>query len=199
MSFSPVATFRNFWSRLWLRRSHFSGRYSDLERLYTLKDPWDLASSREQARFVATNRAVERVAPGCQSLLEIGCGEGLQTEHLAKVSRSVAGLDVSAQAVERARQRLPRVEFQAGPAEDVAALFPGRRFDLATAFEVLYYMPDVPRVIATLQGLADAVLVTSFSNEAEKVRAQLTGPGWSELEPISAEGTDWRVFYWKAA
>lgn len=196
MSFDGL---RRLWARLWLKGSHFSSRYGNLQRLYMVRDPWNLASPREQARFSRTNEAIASAVPGCRTLLEIGCGEGLQTEHLLEVSDTVTGLEVSAQAVKRARERLPKVEFKVGAAEDVPQLFAGRRFDLVTACEVLYYMTDVPGTLEHLQSVADALLVTSYSAKAAELEPAMRGPGWRELVPISAEDTVWRVFVWRAA
>ena len=196
MSFDVL---RRLWARMWLRGSHFSSRYGNLQRLYIVRDPWNLASPREQARFARTNEVIASAVPECRTLLEIGCGEGLQTEHLLEVSDAVTGLEVSAQAIKRAREKLPKVEFKVGAAEDVPQLFAGRRFDLVTACEVLYYMTDVPGTLAHLQSVTDALLVTSYSGKAAELEKAMAGAGWQELAPISAEDTVWRVFLWRAA
>lgn len=191
------AKLRALWARWWLRRSRFSGRYGDLDRLYMIEDPWNLASSKEQARFDASNRLVRALAPGCRSLLELGSGEGLQTEHLMRVSAEVAGLEISSAAVRRAEARLPQVTFRVGRAEDASALFPGRRFDVVTAFEVLYYIEDVAGALTALQSIADTLIVTSYAARAERMRGLFAGPGWQRLDDIEAEDTRWEAYAWR--
>lgn len=190
---------RGLWARWWLRRSAFSGRYGDLDRLYAIEDPWNLTSAKERLRFEASNALVAGLAPACGTLLEVGCGEGLQTEYLARLCKSIAGIEVSAAAVRRARERLPEVEFRVGKAEDAPELFPERRFDVVTAFEVLYYIEDVPAALAALQRMGDLLIVTSFRARAERMRHLFQGFGWERLDDITAEGTVWECYAWRRA
>ena len=193
---SLIESFRTLWVRFWLRNVKFSGRYGNLKRLYAIKDPWHLDGAKERARFEATNAVIRAILPQCSSLLEIGCGEGLQTLQLLDVSRSVAGIDVSPIAIQRAKLNCPRADFMVGEAENLAKLFPDRRFDLVTAFEVLYYAPDVAAVIAELQKLSDRLLVTNYLARAENMRQYFSGPGWSQLDTIVAGDTTWECHFW---
>ncbi len=193
------AKLRGLWARWWLRRSSFGGRYGDLKRLYLIEDPWNLASPKERARFEASNAILRQVAPGCRTLLELGSGEGLQTEHLIRVSESVAGLEISPAAVRRAQARLPGVTFRVGRVEDAPRLFPGRRFDVVTALEVLYYVEDVAAVLSALQGIAETLVITSYRARAERMRHLFAGPGWRRLDDIEAEGTVWEAYVWSRA
>ncbi len=189
---------KGLWTRLWLRRASFSARYGDLDKLYALRDPWNLDTPREQARFAASNALVARLAPA--TLLEIGSGEGAQTRWLQQVVGHVTGVEVSGAAVIRAREACPGAEFHEGRAEDAARLLAGRRFDLITAFEVLYYAADVPAVLTGLQALGDRLLVTAYRRRAEQLRPHFAGqPGWRQLEDIAADGTEWEVWLWERA
>ena len=190
---------RRLWARIWLRRSQFSGDYGKLKALYAVEDPWELQSAREQERFSRTNALVRSLAPDCQRLLELGCGEGYQTEHLLQVSASVTGIDVSAQAIARARDRCPTGTFMVGRAEDAASLLAGQDFDLVTAFEVLYYSKDIRAILADLQTLAPVVLVTNFADRAARMGEHFTGPGWSRLDDLTAGTTVWQVHVWRRA
>ncbi|WP_377845461.1 class I SAM-dependent methyltransferase [Bosea sp. UC22_33] len=192
-----IAQLRSQWARFWLRRSKFSGSYHDLQRLYAIKDPWNLGSAKEQHRFAASNAIIRRIVGDCDSLLELGCGEGFQTVWLAQLSHTVAGIDVSEKAVERARLVCPQAELKVGTAEGVRALFPQRRFDLVTAFEVLYYSNDIGRVLDEMQQISDCLLVTNYAERARQMRTYFVGPGWSRLEDIVAEGTVWEAYTWK--
>jgi SAM-dependent methyltransferase len=188
---------RRLWARLWLRRAQFSGQYGRLKALYAVEDPWQLGSEREQERFTRTNEIIRRVAPNCQRLLEVGCGEGYQTQRLSEVSSSIVGIEVSPQAVERARRRCPDALLLAGRAEDAADLVGDQRFDVVTAFEVLYYAKDIGKIVADLQSLAPVLVVTNYLPRSDHVACNFTGPGWCRLEDLTANDTVWRVDVWR--
>ena len=69
---SLTASIRKLWARAWLRHSQFTGNYGRLKVLYAVRDPWELGSPREQERFAKTNVLIAALAPGCESLLELG-------------------------------------------------------------------------------------------------------------------------------
>jgi 2-polyprenyl-3-methyl-5-hydroxy-6-metoxy-1,4-benzoquinol methylase len=188
---------RRIWARLWLRRAQFSGDYRRLKALYAVEDPWELGSAREQQRFARTNEIIREIAPNCRSLLEVGCGEGYQTQKLSEVSASIVGIEVSAQAVERAQRRCPGARFLAGRAEDAAQLVGEERFDIVTAFEVLYYAKEISPIVASLQKLAPVLLVTNYLPRSEHMAASFTGPGWTRLDDLSVGETVWRVDVWR--
>jgi trans-aconitate methyltransferase len=195
-----VAQFgRRLWARLWLRRSQFTGAYGKLKALYAVEDPWELSSEREQERFEKTNALIRTLAPDCKSLLELGCGEGFQTSYLLKSSASVTGVEVSSQAVARARVRCPKATFKIGRAEDVATLVAGERFDIATAFEVLYYSKNVDAILSALQAIAPIVLVTNFADRARQMTGCFDGPGWRRLDDLTVAETVWQVNEWSRA
>ena len=198
----PLGWLRQFWltvrSTRWLGAGQYSGNYNRLDRLYLLNDPWKLMSQKERARFDLTNQVIARIAPECGSLLEIGAGEGVQTRYLQQVSREVIGIEVSPVAAERARAAVPDVEFLVGRAEDVGRLVGGRRFDVITACEMLYFVPDVGRVLAVLKGMASHILVTSYEKRAGGLAQHFQGPGWSREDDIVVDGTSWRCYVWTA-
>ena len=68
-----------------------------LDLAYYVEDPWNMDSDRESRRFQATNRIIEHNFGRVGSLLELGCGEGHQTQYLARLSDQQYGIDVSAQ------------------------------------------------------------------------------------------------------
>jgi predicted TPR repeat methyltransferase len=187
---------KSLWVRFWLRRTKFSGRYGDLRKLYATRDPWDLLSEREQYRFDAVNAMVRAMAPSCRTLLELGCGEGFQTRKLMAVSAHVAGIDVSDLAIARAQLDLPQAEFHVGRAEDVGTIFVGRRFDIATACEVLYYSDDIDAAISGVQSVSDRLLVTNFAERAQHMRAHFSGADWQRLPDIVHHETIWECYFW---
>lgn len=185
------------WTRLWLRNVSFRSRYGNLQRLYALEDPWDLKNPKEQRRFERCNALIISHAPGCRTLLEIGCGEGRQTEWLQRVAPQVTGIEVSETALRRARERCPDAEFHEGRLEDVPDLMAGRRFDVVTAFEVLYYVNDVAVAIRLLQAVTDLLIVTNYEHRAQAMAHHFDAEGWTRLDDIEADGTTWEVQLWR--
>jgi 2-polyprenyl-3-methyl-5-hydroxy-6-metoxy-1,4-benzoquinol methylase len=179
---------------LWFR----PGAYRRMDRLYLLEDPWQLASPTERKRFARTNAVIARIAPGCATLLEVGSGEGIQTSALMDVATRVTGIEVSEMAVARARERVPDAEFLVGRAEDAARMLGGRRFDLITACEMLYYAPDAGHVLDALKALSPRILVTAYDKRAGGLSAHLQGDGWSRLEDFVEDGVRWRCHLWRA-
>src|SRR3954464_16016681 len=65
-------------------------------------------------------------------LLEVGCGTGLLSERLPKVTKSARGIDLSAGMLERARSR--GLDVRQGSAIDLP--YPDASFDVACSFKV---------------------------------------------------------------
>lgn len=105
------------------------------------------------ARF--HSRIVEVVRPlGVRTILDAGCGEGYLARHLLDNLPGVelSGVDISEQAIARARERCPEGEFQAATIESLDAL--GRRFDLVICSEVLEHLDAPEKALETLASLA---------------------------------------------
>ncbi len=186
------------WKRALLRGAAFRDAGRRLDLLYALEDPWEMASEREQHRFRETSARLREIAPHFQSVLEVGCGEGHQSVELLRLTDALAGIDISARAVARARARCPEGRFEVGGTADVARLFPGRRFDLVVACEVLYYVGDVAAAVAQLQAAGDRLFVTAYRQRAEMMRAHFEGEGWQEMAPIHHGETSWDCFVWRS-
>jgi trans-aconitate methyltransferase len=191
--------FRRAWMTYALRGVGQNDAHALLERAYLVPDPWKLDSAPERTRFAETNRHLRQVfGDGVGSLLEIGCGEGLQTEALTGVSRSVTGIDVSPTAIGRARRRLPGVEFAVG--DLLSQPWPPEppRFDVVVACEVLYYLSDVPRTLDRMERLARlGCLVTYFSPAERRIGRFLAARSGLERATISAGDTQWTVAWWR--
>nr|WP_232367496.1 class I SAM-dependent methyltransferase [Altererythrobacter lutimaris] len=164
--------------------------------MYRASDPWGLDNANERARFVETNRRIEQRFGKVGHLLELGCGEGAQSLVLAEVCERLTGLDVSTRAIQRARARCPDAQFEVGAGEDIEALFPGQRFDLITACEVLYYSADPAGLIASLQSMSDQVFVTVYDARFAPLEQLLNGSGWEQLEAIEEGDLRWICRAW---
>jgi len=96
-----------------------------------------------EARFV--HELIQRHAPGARTLLELGCGTGAHAVHLVKEGYKIHGVDLSAEMLARAGERLAQLpaELAAGltfSQGDLRTLRLGRTFDAVIAlFHVLSY------------------------------------------------------------
>lgn len=114
---------------------------AEFERLFARSaDPWGYLGddvSAERKRLVL--EMAGESAP--QRMLEIGCAAGWLTADLAPLAREVLAIDISANALERARRRcegIPNVSFaRKDVLEDT---LPGR-YDAVVCCGVLVYLP----------------------------------------------------------
>lgn len=186
----------NLWKRAMLRRIAFSGASRRFGWLYALEDPWGMATAREQHRFECSNAILSGVAPRFGEVLEVGCGEGHQSQYLLRLADQLTGIDISELALERARRRCPHARFLRGGPDEVPNIFPGRQFDLVTACEVLHYTSDVGASVAALQSVATRIFVSSYTDPLPAMRLHFEGPGWRTFPPIVFENTRWESFLW---
>jgi 2-polyprenyl-3-methyl-5-hydroxy-6-metoxy-1,4-benzoquinol methylase len=104
---------------------------------------------------------------GIESLLDVGCGEGILTFQWAEQlgSRPVVGVDLPDPKLEsewRTRQR-PNLRFMAARAEKLP--FDEGEFDLVTAIEALEHIPDPERTVAEMVRVARAHVLVSVPRE----------------------------------
>ena len=193
-----LAKLKMVWRRLVLKNIRYSSDYERLDAFYAVPDPWGMTSQSEQFRFRETNRLILEKIGQQGSILEVGCGEGHQSLHLEHVCERLTGLDVSARAVSRARNRCPKSQFFVGDifSHEVTALVP---FDLVVACEVVYYMSDVPAALEQMRALGRNCLITYFSGELENLDRQvLTSCPGTLSEMIEFENGKWRVMWWNS-
>jgi 2-polyprenyl-3-methyl-5-hydroxy-6-metoxy-1,4-benzoquinol methylase len=102
-----------------------------------------------------------------QSLLDVGCGEGVLThkwaQHLAP--RRVVGLDLADETLQREweQRRAPNLEYRVMKAENLP--FADGEFDVATAIEVLEHVPDPEHTVAEMARVASGHLLVSVPRE----------------------------------
>ena len=186
---------RRLWMKYALRGVGGSDNHSRLDLAYNVEDPWNMDSALEQARFQATNRIIEEHFGRVGSLLEIGCGEGHQTQYLARLSDQQYGIDVSAHAIARARQRLPEAHFSATDLFNLP--WPDQRFDLITACEVLYYLSDPAATLQRMRQLGRSGLVTFFAPASGRIGPHLDAIPGLHKDWIYHGGTSWLVGWWR--
>jgi 2-polyprenyl-3-methyl-5-hydroxy-6-metoxy-1,4-benzoquinol methylase len=117
-----------------------------------------------------------------QSLLDIGCGEGVLTQRWAKrlAPARVVGLDLDDPllAAEWRKHAEPNLEYVVHRAENLA--FADGEFDLVTAAEVLEHVPDPAHTLAEMVRCADRHVLISVPRE----------PLWRAVN--MARGAYWR-------
>lgn len=188
-------TLRQQWARVALHGVHFSDRYGRLDNLYRIRDPWGMEAEPEQFRFRETNRLIAERFGHVGSILEIGCGEGHQSEELLKVCDELVGVDVSGRAVERARTRCPGATFVAGDIF-ISDLLQGRRFDLVVACEVLYYVKDVAVALARFRDLGSAALVTYYDLHATTLDPHVLATPQVDTAKVTFGTASWTIAWW---
>lgn len=150
---------------------------------------WDGAPLREQAygpRYIARSSLVRKTIESLRpkNVLDIGCGSGNITKHVAAFSGHVHAIDLYPEAIEVARENLAdldNVSFEAGnvfaAGEEATKPFVGK-YDLIVLSEVLEHLDDD---IGTLRTIAN-ILPTGG-------RLLLTVPGdpkqWSVDDELS--------------
>jgi SAM-dependent methyltransferase len=122
---------------------------------------------RLMARFEGTLE--ELFAQGDpQSLLDVGCGEGVLTHQWAQRlgdERRVVGIDLDDPALhaEWAKRTAPNLEYRVMKAENLP--FADGEFDAATAIEVLEHVPDAEHTVAEMARVAKRWLLVSVPRE----------------------------------
>jgi SAM-dependent methyltransferase len=192
-----VPRLRDCWVRLALRRVHYADRADKLDLLYAVEDPWRMGSAKEQARFAWTNRLIETEFGRPSAILEIGCGEGHQSQHLSRICDQLYGVDVSARAVRRAARRCPGGKFAAGdPFAFHLADMPAP-VDLVVACEVIYYVKDVPAFLARLSALGRACLVTYYEGQASTLEPHFAALRDCRRERFQFDDVEWNAVWWR--
>ena len=121
---------------------------------------------RLMSRFERTvGELFELAAP--ESVLDIGCGEGVLTEQWASAlgTGRIVGTDLDDPklAAEWATRSRPNLRFEAMPVESLS--FADDEFDLVAATEVLEHVPDPERAVAEMARVARRWLLVSVPHE----------------------------------
>jgi SAM-dependent methyltransferase len=118
----------------------------DFEQIYaTEDDPWGIGDA-DSERY---NLYVDRILSASErrgTALELGCGYGALLARLQGHFDRLVGVEVSARAVARGRERFPFIEFAQGSLAALDAALPGAgRFDTIIVSDVLYYLRERDR------------------------------------------------------
>lgn len=112
--------------------------------------------------FQSVAGILETIEP--RRVLDAGCGEGETIERLGGLlPHPVTGVDLNAESVEFAVQRLPDDQFSVGDVTDLE--FPDNSFDLVLCLEVLEHLPNPEVAVAELARVCSSDLILSVPHE----------------------------------
>jgi len=131
-------------------------------------------------KYGSTNPVVRRLMAGFertldelfvqaapQSILDVGCGEGVLVEKWARRlgDRRVVGIDLDDPALhaEWEKRQAPNLEYMVMKAENLP--FADDEFDVATAIEVLEHVPDPEHTVSEMARVASGHLLVSVPRE----------------------------------
>lgn len=132
----------------------FGKRY--FERIFQKGTPWGYSSSRyEKVKYTRQIEIMKRFVPEAQSILEIGCAEGVHTAMIAEAypTAHILCLDIAPTAVERARrncQQYRNIEIIEANMIELfkQQYFSPESFDIVVQSESIYML--FPRLVSTL-------------------------------------------------
>ncbi len=186
--------------RRWMRNTfphgnHYQDEIARFNRLYLVPDPWTMNCERERFRYRETNRLILENFGHSHTLLEIGCGEGLQSSQLQEVCDHLHSIDVSTRAVRRAKRRCPLATFTAGDMYSLPQ--PSTRFDLVVACEVLFYISDVAGALNRMSQLGRACLVSYYHAPRAGLDKHVRQIPGVQFEFVSCEDVSWTFAWWR--
>jgi 2-polyprenyl-3-methyl-5-hydroxy-6-metoxy-1,4-benzoquinol methylase len=131
-------------------------------------------------KYGSTNPVVRRLMAGFegtlaelfakadpQSLLDVGCGEGVLVHKWAQqiAPRPVVGIDLEEPSIQAgwALRHAPNLEYKVMHAENLP--FADGEFDVASAIEVLEHVPDPAHTVAEMARVAQRHLLVSVPRE----------------------------------
>jgi len=116
-------------------------------------------------RFVHRVEQLIAAAEPCESVLEVGCGEGFLLGHLAEKypQKRFAGVDLSEHDVQLLRQHFPGIDARTGSAYDLSEFRGGR--DLVICAEVLEHLDQPTLALTQIASVAPRRVILTVPHE----------------------------------
>lgn len=148
--------FADVMKRDWDQRALENARwYINTLRIDQSEEEFDLSGERDVAGLIGSDLPLlcDWRASTDLRLLEIGCGIGRMSRHLAPLFQEVVSIDVSGEMIRQARARLaevPNLHFHETSGVDLA-LFPDESFDVVFCAYVFQHVPSAEAIEANLR------------------------------------------------
>ncbi len=110
-----------------------------------------------RVRRRVVRRALSRTGLSLEgaTVLDVGAGTGFYVREWLKLGAArVTGIDLSAAAVESLRTEFPSAEFARDDIADPSESWRSRRYDVVSAFDVLFHIVDDARFVRAIQNIA---------------------------------------------
>ena len=154
----------------------------------------DTSRKYRQSNWLVEELPALLAAGGGESIVEIGCGNGLFLARAAKHWSEVTGVDWARSPVlEEVLLAEPRIRFVQ---QDVAGFVPGRRYDLLVSADFLEHLapPVLAETIARLHGAADACYHKIACYDDGHSHLSIFGAAtWMQLFEAAAPGAGYRI------
>jgi SAM-dependent methyltransferase len=144
--------------------------------------PRDWAELAEPSNQPLFAKVLDRLGVGAGTrLLDIGCGSGFAAAMAAALGATVTGIDITAQLIEVARERVPEAEFVIGGMDDLP--FASESFDAAVGFNAFQFADDAPTAVREAARVVKAGGLIAATTFAEPERNESTALHLA-LEPL---------------
>jgi SAM-dependent methyltransferase len=169
--------------------------------------PGSIYSAEVAYDHFARYRLAERYVEG-KDAIDLGCGVGYGTHFLAKVARSIIGVDLSDEAVAYASgcYRAPNLRYEVGSVTDLP--YEDRSFEAAVSFEVIEHLENPEDLVLQARRLLkdDGVFVVStpdkqtYSNDRNSVNPHHLGEMYPlEFKELLERNFEHVQMYWQGA
>ncbi|HLH66542.1 MAG TPA: class I SAM-dependent methyltransferase [Solirubrobacteraceae bacterium] len=148
------------------------------------RDWAELAEPSNHELFAQVLRRL-RVAPGTR-LLDVGCGSGYALRMAAERGAIVTGLDITAELLAIARERVPSATLVAAGMDSLP--FPSGRFDVVVGFNAFQFADDPLVAVAEAARVARVHGLVAATTFAEPERNESTALHLA-LEPLRASAS----------
>lgn len=147
-----------------IRDGNLVGNFEEMYK--NCDDPWHQSESNFNELSYSRNIAILAMKRfGIKSVVDFGCGLGYYTKMINNSGIDVLGVDISDEAISKARNLFPNLKFQVGKIQDMQGERGKKYFnyDAILLSEIVWYiLPDFDSIIETLAKLNGKYLINNL-------------------------------------